>query len=352
MAGQQFGRTTVMLVDTVTIYVRSGRGGDGSPSLRREKFIPKGGPDGGDGGDGGDVILEGDPHLDTLVGLQHRPHLRAQHGENGSGASCHGRDGADVVAKVPLGTLVHDAETGELVADISTPGQRVIVARGGRGGLGNLHFKSATHQTPREFTHGGDPVERTLHLELKLIADIGVVGKPNAGKSTLLRAISRATPKVAAYPFTTLSPEIGVADLDQDRRLIFADIPGLIEGAADGAGLGHDFLRHIERTRALIHLLDVAPIDGSDPVANYQAIRRELLEYSRELAEKPELIVLNKIDLVPVEDREERLETIAGALGFERGERPVVISAAARQYIPEFLEACWTLAGKGVIRTW
>ncbi|MCA9286129.1 MAG: GTPase ObgE [Phycisphaerales bacterium] len=341
-----------MLVDHAVIFVRSGRGGDGSPSLRREKFVPKGGPDGGDGGDGGSVILEGDPHLDTLIGLAHLPHRRAEHGENGSGSRCYGRDGADCVVKVPLGTLVFDDESGELVADISRPGQRVVAAAGGRGGLGNLHFKSATHQTPREFTPGGAAVERTLRLELKLIADIGLVGKPNAGKSTLLRAISRATPKVADYPFTTLSPQVGVAELSDDRRLIVADIPGLIEGAAEGAGLGHDFLKHIERTRAIVHLLDIAPLDESDPVANYRAIRQELFEYSAELAEKPELIVLNKIDLVPAEDREKRVERLAGALGFPKGERPLVVSGGARENMPGLLEACWTLADKHARPDW
>jgi len=246
--------------------------------------------------------------------------------------------------------LVFDEGTGELIADLSTPDARVVVAKGGRGGLGNLHFKSSTNQAPREFTPGEPAVERTLRLELKLIADIGIVGKPNAGKSTLLRAISRATPKVAEYPFTTLVPQVGVADLGQERRLVFADIPGLIEGAAQGAGLGHDFLRHIERTRAVVHLLDVAPIDGSDPVENYLAIRAELAEYSEELAEKPELLVLNKVDLLPPEEQAHRAAEILAALGID-GE-PLLVSAAARQGVLPMLEACWALTRSRQLRTW
>ncbi|HMN97182.1 MAG TPA: GTPase ObgE [Phycisphaerales bacterium] len=339
-----------MLVDEAIVHVRSGRGGDGVAHFRREKFIPKGGPDGGDGGDGGDVVLVADAHLDTLLSFVHQPHRRASDGEPGSGSDCHGRKGADCVVPVPLGTLIFDEADGALIADLSDPGVRLVVARGGRGGLGNLHFKSSTNQAPRECTAGGPAIERTLRLELKLIADIGIVGLPNAGKSTLLRATSRATPKVAAYPFTTLTPQVGVAELVGDRRLVLADIPGLIEGAAAGAGLGHDFLRHIERTRALLHLVDVAPLDGSDPAENYRTVRGELAGYSAELSTKPELVVLNKIDLVPDEERSERIAAIAKAIGLA-GE-PCVISGAARENIAAMLERCWTIAEKRTHRRW
>jgi GTP-binding protein len=339
-----------MLVDSALVYVRSGRGGNGSSHFRRAKYIPKGGPDGGDGGDGGDVVFIADPHSDTLLSFVHEPHRRAQDGEGGSGSDCFGRRGADCVVRVPIGTLIFDHTSGELVADLSSPESRIVVAKGGRGGLGNLRFKSSTNQAPREFTPGESAIERTLRLELKLIADIGIVGKPNAGKSTLLRAISRATPKVADYPFTTLVPQVGVADLGEERRLVFADIPGLIEGAAQGAGLGHDFLRHIERTRALVHLLDIEPIDGSDPVANYRAIREELAEYSQELAEKPELVVLNKADLLPAAARKGRAEEIRSALRLDG--TPLLVSAAARQGMEPMLEACWVLTRSRQLRTW
>ena len=280
-----------MLVDRARIFVRSGKGGDGCMSFRREKYIPKGGPNGGDGGDGGSVILIGDNSIDSLLSLTHRPHYRAGHGMQGMGSQMHGANGDDCIVKVPLGTLVTDEETGDLLADISEHDQQLVVAHGGKGGWGNEHFKSATNQTPRETTCGEPIEEHVLRLELKLIADIGLVGMPNAGKSTLLSAISAARPKVADYPFTTLQPHLGIAELDLDRRLIVADIPGLIEGAADGAGLGHRFLKHIERTGALLHLIDVMPIDGSDPVSNYKAIREELQKYSTALASKSEIVV-------------------------------------------------------------
>ncbi len=333
-----------MLIDQATIFVRGGRGGDGALSFRREKYIPKGGPDGGDGGDGGDVILIGDSHTATLLALARNPHLRAKHGEHGMGKSMHGADGDDFEAKVPLGTLVFDNETGERLADISDHAQRVVVAQGGRGGLGNEHFKSATNQTPRETTPGEPGEEKTLRLELKLIADVGLIGMPNAGKSTLLRAISRATPKVADYPFTTLSPHLGIAELSAERRLIFADIPGLIEGAAKGAGLGHDFLRHIERTSVLVHVLDIAPVDGTDPAANYETIRKELFDYSPELAEKKEIIALNKVDLLPEDEREERIRTVTNRLALPDNEQPITTSGATSEGIRDLLEACWVAA--------
>ena len=332
-----------MLVDRARIFVRSGKGGDGCMSFRREKYIPKGGPNGGDGGDGGDVILVGDGSIDTLLSLTHKPHYRAGHGIQGKGSQMHGANGDDKIVKVPLGTLVTDEDSGDLLADISEEGQELIVAKGGKGGWGNEHFKSATNQAPQETTSGEPIEEHILRLELKLIADIGLVGMPNAGKSTLLSAISAARPKVAEYPFTTLHPHLGIAELDINRRLIMADIPGLIEGAADGAGLGHRFLKHIERTGALLHLVDVMPVDCSDPVSNYKSIREELERYSSELAAKDEIVVLNKVDLLPPDERDAILATIASELGLD----PVITcSGATREGIRDVLEHCWTLAKK------
>ncbi len=332
-----------MLVDRARIFVRSGKGGDGCMSFRREKYIPKGGPNGGDGGDGGDVILVGDPSIDTLLSLTHKPHYRAGHGIQGKGSQMHGANGDDKIVKVPLGTLVTDEASGELLADIAVDGQELVVAKGGKGGWGNEHFKSATNQAPRETTNGEPIEEHILRLELKLIADVGLVGMPNAGKSTLLSAVSAARPKVADYPFTTLQPHLGIAELDINRRLIVADIPGLIEGAADGAGLGHRFLKHIERTGALLHIVDVLPIDGSDPVSNYKAIREELERYSKELAAKDEIIVLNKVDLLPLDERDSILAVIATDLQLD----PVITcSGATREGVRDVLEHCWLLTKK------
>ena len=333
-----------MFIDWATIFVRSGKGGDGRVSFRREKYIPKGGPDGGDGGKGGDVILEARAGVDTLLDLAGRHHHFAEDGEPGGGKQMHGRDGADVVVVVPPGTLVYDDVTGELIEDLKEPGQRIVVARGGRGGFGNEHFKSPTNQTPRQATPGEPGEERTLRLELKLIADVGLVGKPNAGKSTLLSRVSKARPKIADYPFTTLEPNLGIAVMPGEkgtpRRLVIADIPGLIEGASQGTGLGMRFLRHIERTRVLVHLLEADPMDGSTPLENYQVVRHELAEYSQELAEKPELVVVSKIDLVDEQTLRERIAPLEEALG-----RPVLkISAATNQGLSEMLEACWRIA--------
>jgi GTP-binding protein len=309
-------------------------------SFRREKFVPKGGPNGGDGGDGGDVILVGDSSLATLLTVTHRPHYRAKHGEQGKGNQMHGANGADCIVHVPLGTLVYEENKDNLLVDIATDNQEVIVAKGGKGGFGNEHFKSATNQAPREVTLGEPLEQNILRLELKLIADIGLIGLPNAGKSTLLAAMTAARPKVAAYPFTTLQPHLGIAELDVDRRLIIADIPGLIEGAADGAGLGHRFLRHIERTKTLLHLVDVMPIDGSDPVSNYTAIREELTKYSTELADKKELIVLNKIDLLPQEDREATISELQERLGKTTA---LSCSGATHEGVREVLESSWAM---------
>ena len=264
------------------------------------------------------------------------------------GKSRSGAAGAHCIIRIPPGTLVFDQETGEQVADLCEPGERLVVARGGAGGFGNEHFKSATNQTPREATPGGDWEERTLRLELKLLADIGLIGKPNAGKSTLLAALSKATPRIADYPFTTLSPNLGMAHLDAERHLLFADIPGLIEGAASGAGLGHDFLRHIERTSVLAHLVEVAPLDGTEPAANYTAIRAELAEYSPDLAAKPELIILSKTDLVSAE----QANAVADALRAvaSDAESPILtLSSATRTGLEPFLEACWGMSPRSGI---
>jgi GTP-binding protein len=336
----------MLFIDRATIFIRAGRGGNGAVSFRREKYIPKGGPDGGDGGKGGDVVIVADPSYDTLIHLTHHPHYRAKNGAPGSGKQMSGGAGSDVIIPVPLGTVVMDKDSTQVLADINEPDQRVIVARGGKGGLGNERFKTSTHQTPTEFTPGEPGEERTLLLELKLLADVGLVGLPNAGKSTLLRSISRATPKVADYPFTTLSPHLGIAELSTDRRLVVADIPGLIAGAAQGAGLGHDFLRHIERTAVLVHVLDIAPLDNSDPAKNYEVVRQELLEYSVELAEKPEIIVFNKIDLVPENERAEHAKKLIAKLRLPRDVNPVLVSGATGEGVKDMLEACWAARGK------
>ena len=331
-----------LFVDQALIFVRSGKGGNGCVSLRREKFVPKGGPDGGDGGDGGDVVLIADDSLTTLLPVTPRPHYRAKNGQPGSGKSMHGANGADCKVLVPPGTMVFDHETGEMLADIAEAGQRWVAATGGAGGFGNEHFKSATNQTPREATPGEPWVERTLRLELRLIAEVGLVGLPNAGKSTMLAALSRARPKVAAYPFTTLSPHLGIAELTDHRRIVFADLPGLIEGAAGGAGLGHDFLRHVERTRILAHVVDLAPIDGSDPLDAYRAIRAELLAYSAPLAEKLEIVVFNKSDLLSDEELNAQVRRCTSRLGLEQeGTDYIVTSGATGKGRDALLEACW-----------
>lgn len=296
-----------MFIDRAVIQVKAGDGGNGSASFRRGPGIPKGGPDGGDGGDGGDVIFQVESGLNTLVDFRGTFHWNAEPGENGRAKQQFGARGGDRIIRVPPGTMLYDNATGELLADLK-PADRVVIAKGGRGGRGNEHFKSSTNQSPRTSEMGEAGQGFELRLELKLIAEAGLVGLPNAGKSTLLGAVSRTNPKIGAYPFTTLAPQLGIAELDQTRRVVFADIPGLIEGASKGAGLGHDFLRHIERTRVIVHLVSVMPEDESDPVANYRVIREELRGYSDLLAEKPEIICLNKLDLL--EDDAARVEAI------------------------------------------
>lgn len=323
-----------MLYDRARIHVRSGKGGDGHVSFRREKYVAYGGPDGGDGGPGGSVYLVVDPHVNTLIAFHHRQHFRAADGRPGEKARRTGRKGADLEIPVPPGTVVHgvDAES-HLVADLVAPGQRLLVARGGRGGRGNAGFATPTHQAPRLAERGEPGEERWLELELKLIADVGLVGYPNAGKSTLLAAVSAARPKIAPYPFTTLSPNLGVVTLG-DYAFVMADIPGLIEGASQGAGLGLEFLRHIERTRLLIHLLDGAGVDGRDPLADYHATNRELASYSAALAERRQVVAVNKMDLPAGRERFERL----------RQELPLPpedvlpISAATGEGVPALLQ--------------
>jgi len=286
-----------MFLDEATIRARAGSGGSGAVSFRREKHVPRGGPEGGDGGRGGSVVLVADPGLTTLVDFRHRRDFRAGNGGDGSGNQRGGKNGEDVAVPVPVGTVVTGAETGEQVADLVHAGQREVIARGGRGGRGNMHFVNSVHQTPR-FAEKGEPgEERLLRLDLKLLADVGLIGFPNVGKSTLIARISAAKPKIADYPFTTLVPNLGVVSVDVGRSFVVADIPGLIEGAHQGAGLGHQFLRHVERTRLLVHLLDVSGMTGRDPWEDYRIIRSELAAYSNRLAELPELVALNKTDL-------------------------------------------------------
>lgn len=322
-----------MLYDRAKIYVKSGRGGDGHVSFRREKYVPRGGPDGGDGGRGGHVYLVVDARVNTLIAFQHRQRFRAADGQPGGKALRHGRNGADLEVPVPPGTVVRGVgDEAQFAADLLAPGQRLLVARGGRGGHGNAAFKTATRQAPR-FAERGEPAEeRTLELELKLIADVGLVGYPNAGKSTLLAAVSAARPKIAPYPFTTLSPNLGVAAVG-DFSFIIADIPGLIAGAAQGAGLGLEFLRHIERTRLLIHVLDGAGVDGRDPLEDYHATNRELALYSPTLAERRQLVAVNKIDLPAAG---ERLAALRAALPVP-DEDLFAISAATGQGVQALL---------------
>lgn len=308
------------LVDEAEITVTAGNGGNGCIGFRREKFIPLGGPDGGDGGNGGDVWLQADENLNTLVDFRHQRQFRAQRGENGMGSQMYGKGGEDIVVAVPVGTVVHNVDTDEVIGDLTTHAQRLLVAKGGKGGLGNMHFKSSVNRSPRRATPGGEGEQRTLRLELKLLADVGLLGFPNAGKSTFIRAVSAATPKVADYPFTTLYPNLGVVSVEPHRSFVIADIPGLIEGAADGAGLGSLFLRHVQRTRLLLHLVDLAPMEGvveASPAEQVRAIEHELRKYDPAMLEKPRWLVLNKADLMFEDEARERAGEVVAELGWD-----------------------------------
>jgi GTP-binding protein len=304
--------------DEARIEVIAGSGGDGSASFRREKFVPRGGPDGGDGGRGGSIIAIADCNLNTLIDYRYMRIFRAKNGEPGRGRDCFGKGAEDIILRVPVGTVIREAETGTVIADLATDGAQALIAKGGKGGLGNLHFKSSTNRAPRQFTRGEPGEQKNLEMELKVLADVGLAGMPNAGKSTFVRAVSAARPKVADYPFTTLNPSLGVVRVDMNRSFVIADIPGLIEGAAEGAGLGHQFLRHLQRTKLILHLVDIAPFDeGTDPVKEAKAIQKELKKYDESLFAKPRWLVMNKMDLIPEADREKRAKAFVKKLGWK-----------------------------------
>lgn len=305
-----------MFVDRITIEISSGKGGDGCMSFRRAKYVPRGGPDGGDGGDGGSVIIVAAKGVDSLSALAHRKHWHASPGGNGTGSDCHGRNGKDLTIQVPPGTIIQDAEKGYTIKDLRDEGDSIVAARGGRGGKGNIRFKSSTNRAPRESTPGGEPESLKISLELKVIADVGLVGKPNAGKSTMLSRLSHARPEIADYPFTTKKPNLGRVDVSFDHSFIMADIPGLIEGAHEGVGLGHEFLRHVERTRILVHLVEPLPMDQTDPIENYTSIREELTQYSTDLAGRREILCVTKCEIAEAEAVAEQLRELTGKTVF------------------------------------
>ena len=316
-------------IDQVEVLVRSGKGGDGAMSMRREALVEFGGPDGGDGGRGGDVVFKASEHINSLLSLYYDPKCFAQDGGPGQGQKMYGKRGKDLVVPVPLGTEVYDADTDLLVADITEPGQSVIVAKGGAGGFGNVHFKSSVNQAPTEHTPGGEAEEKRLRLELKTIADAGLLGFPNAGKSSLLSALSSATPKIASYPFTTLNPVVGTIIYDDYAKVRMADVPGIIEGAAKGVGLGLAFLKHLERSKVLVYVIDMAGTDAREPWTDYEVLKREIEEYSAELAERPHLVVANKLD---TEAAKENLPRFVKETGVE----PIVISCESREGLETF----------------
>ena len=335
-------------IDEAKIFVAAGSGGNGMVSFRREKYEPEGGPNGGDGGKGGNVHALADRNINTLIEYRYTRKFLAQRGENGKSSDCYGRGGDDIVMHVPVGTVITDVNTGAVVADLDVDGKKVLLARGGKGGLGNIHFKSSTNRSPRQSTPGEPGEERELRLELRVLADVGLLGLPNAGKSTFIRAVSAARPKVADYPFTTMHPNLGVVRVDDNHSFVIADIPGLIEGAADGAGLGIRFLKHLARTRVLLHIVDLAPPDPeADPVRDAAAIVRELEKYSPELAGRPRWLILNKLDLIPEDERQSRVDAFLAA--YDNGTAPCFCISAingegCRPLIYKLQEALETLA--------
>ena len=325
-------------IDEAVIQVLAGKGGDGSASFRREKFIPRGGPDGGDGGHGGSILAVADRNINTLVDYRFARMHRAKKGENGHGSDRYGKGADDILLRMPVGTVITNIATGEVIADLNHHQQKTMLAKGGAGGIGNLHFKSSTNRAPRQFTFGEPGQEFDLKLELKVLADVGLLGLPNAGKSTLIRAVSAARPKVADYPFTTLHPNLGMVRVDQNRSFVMADIPGLIEGAAEGAGLGHRFLKHLARTRLLLHLVDIAPVDESiNPVRDAKAIVKELMKYDESLYQKPRWLVLNKTDMLPEGDREKICKKFIRSLGWKG--KTFIISALTNEGCKELTYA-------------
>jgi GTP-binding protein len=333
----------LQFIDSAKIYLFAGKGGDGAIAFRREAHVPKGGPSGGDGGDGGSVVFVAVPQLYTLLDFKYQQHYRAESGENGRNKDQYGKAGGDLIVAVPVGTVIKDEETGEVIADLVTAGQRVVVCQGGKGGKGNIHFKTPWNQAPRIAEPGTPGEERTVRLELKLLADVGLLGYPNVGKSTFVSAVSRAKPKIADYPFTTLTPHLGVVGLSDNRSFVIADIPGLIEGAAEGAGLGHRFLRHVERTRVLIHLIEIAHDPEREPEKDFDTINRELAKYDEGLAKRPQIVALSKADLPEAREAYPALRERFAARGIELH----LVSAASGEGVPAVLEAAWKiLAGK------
>jgi GTP-binding protein len=334
-------------IDEAKIYVKAGDGGSGSAAFRRESKVPRGGPSGGDGGNGGDVVFEADENLHTLLDFRYQQHYRAKSGERGGNKDMYGAAGPTLVVKVPLGTLVHDEHSGRLLADFTTHGQRKVICRGGRGGRGNIHFKTPWNRAPKQFEPGTPGEERTVRLQLKLLADCGLLGFPNAGKSTFIASVSHARPKIADYPFTTLTPHLGVVELpgsNYDRRaFVLADIPGLIEGAAEGAGLGHRFLRHVERTRVLLHLVELSPDPEREPMRDFDALCRELEKYDPELARRPQVVALTKIDLPDTRAAYPDLKKRFA----RRGILLHAVSAVTREGLPELLEVLWKVVQGG-----
>jgi len=328
-------------IDEATIHVKAGDGGNGCVAFRREAHVPRGGPSGGDGGDGGDVIFAADPQLGTLLDFRYKRHYKAPRGEDGRSKDQYGKRGDDRVLAVPVGTMIYDAETDDLIVDLSTAGTRHVIACGGKGGRGNIHFATPWNQAPRQAEDGTPGEERSVRLELKLLADVGLLGYPSVGKSTFIARVSRARPKIADYPFTTLVPNLGVVRLSDDRQMVIADIPGLIEGAAEGTGLGHQFLRHVERTKVLLHILEASEMTGPDrdPIKDFDTLNRELAKYAPELAEKPQIVAVNKIDITETRERFDAIRTTLE----KRGHEVHAISAVTGEGVHDLLEALYRI---------